>query len=54
MTRLVGDGAAEGRERVLLALTRPRDLTPHAEQAQLVAAPREHAARAATVPLQGT
>ena len=56
LTRLVGDGAAEGREGALLALTRPRDhLTPHAQQAQLVAASAgEHPARAAPVPLQGT
>ena len=55
LTRLVGDGAAEGREGALLALTRPRDhLTPHAQQAQLVAAAGEHPARAAPVPLQRT
>ena len=49
-TRLVCDGSAEGGERVLLALAGPGDLAAHAEQAQLVAAAREHAARAATVP----
>ena len=54
LTCLVGDRAAEGREGVLLALTRPRQLTPHAQQAQLVAPAGEHAARAAPVPLQST